>query len=190
MLFTENDSNLTTENGQFGVVEPAQRVKILLEHAHDIQGQGDSALLEIQVKRNNAFTPSNKVFRAVVGQIVEASRRTDFWTSRCELSIATARTSRKIDGAYQDVLTWARRLGDPRTYMDRIDRPGSANLAIRTFVRTFKSQGLTSSLEEYDCLMSNSCQRRALFGCEVKINGKESTKYRFMPDLQGTEKTQ
>jgi hypothetical protein len=32
---------------------------------------------------------------------VEASGRPDFWTTRYELSIAIARTSRKIDGAYQ-----------------------------------------------------------------------------------------
>lgn len=106
-------------------------------HAHD--ARGDPAVLEIQVKRTITFAPADQVFRAVVGQIVDASRRPDFWTSRYELGIATARTSRKIDGAYQDVLTWARQLGDAATFMARIDRPGSANDDMRTFVRTFKS---------------------------------------------------
>ena len=106
-------------------------------HAHDTHG--NPAVLEIQVKRSITFAPGDPVFRAVVGQIVEASRRPDFWTSRYELAIATARTSRKIDGAYQDVLTWARQLGDAATFTARIARPGSANDDMRTFVRTFKS---------------------------------------------------
>lgn len=106
-------------------------------HAHDAQGK--SAVLEIQVKRSITFTPSDSIFRAVVGQITEASRRPDFWTSYYELAIATARTSRKIDGAYQDVLTWARQLTDAETFMARIARPGSANDDMRTFVRTFKA---------------------------------------------------
>ncbi len=101
--------------------------------------RGDPAILEIQVKRSITFTPADPVFRAVVGQIIEAARRSDFWTSRYELAIATARTSRKIDSAYQDVLTWARQLGDATTFMTRIDRPGSANPDMRTFVCTIKS---------------------------------------------------
>ncbi len=109
----------------------------VIVRAHDPRGH--PAVLEIQVKRSISFAPSDPVFRAVVGQIVEASRRHDFWTSRYELGIATARTSWKIDGAYQDVLTWARQLGDATTFMARIDRPGSANLDMRTFVRSFKS---------------------------------------------------
>jgi hypothetical protein len=109
----------------------------VIVHAHD--ARGDLAVLEIQVKRGITFAPGDPIFRAVVGQIVEASRRPDFWTGRYELAIATAKTSRKIDGSYQDVLTWARQLGDAETFMARIDRPGSANEDMRTFVRTFKS---------------------------------------------------
>jgi hypothetical protein len=109
----------------------------VIVHAHDLRGQ--SAVLEIQVKRTITFTPSDEVFRAVVAQMVEVSRRPDFWTSRYELAIATARTSRKIDGAYQDVLTWARQLGSATVFKERIDRSGSANDDMRTFVRAFKS---------------------------------------------------
>ena len=106
-------------------------------HAHDARGK--PAVLEIQVKRSITFAPGDSIFRAIVGQIVEASHRPDFWTSCYELAIATARTSRKIDGAYQDVLTWARQLTDAATFMARIARPGSANDDMRTFVRTFKA---------------------------------------------------
>ena len=55
-------------------------------HAHD--GRGSPAVLEIQVKRSISFAPADPVFRAVVDQIVEASRRSDFWNSRYELAIA------------------------------------------------------------------------------------------------------
>jgi hypothetical protein len=109
----------------------------VIVHAHDVHGV--PVVLEIQVKRSITFASADPVFRAVVGQIVEASRRPDFWTTRYELAIATAQTSRQIAGAYQDVLTWARQLGDAATFTARIDRPGSANDNMRTFVRTFKS---------------------------------------------------
>ena len=109
----------------------------VIVYAHDMHG--NPSVLEIQVKRSITFAPTDPVFLEVVRQIAEASSRPDFWTSHYELAIATARTSRKIDGAYQDVLTWARQLGDAATFMARIDRPGSANDDMRTFVRTFKS---------------------------------------------------
>lgn len=109
----------------------------VIVRAHD--ASGDPAVLEIQVKRSITFAPGDQVFRDVVGQIVMASKRSDFWVTRYELAIATARTSRKIDGAYQDVLTWARQIGDAVTFTDRISRAGSANDDMRTFVRTFKS---------------------------------------------------
>jgi len=109
----------------------------VIVHAHDIRG--DPAVLEIQVKRRLTFAPSDPEFRSVVGQIAKAATRPDFWTSRYELAIAIARTSRKIDSAYQDVLTWARQLGDAATFMDRIARPGSANPDMSTFVSTFKT---------------------------------------------------
>ena len=109
----------------------------VIVRAHD--ASGDPAVLEIQVKRSITFAPGDQVFRDVVGQIVMASKRSDFWVTCYELAIATARTSRKIDGAYQDVLTWARQIGDAATFTDRISRAGSANDDMRTFVRTFKS---------------------------------------------------
>lgn len=108
----------------------------VIVHAHDAHGV--QAVLEIQVKRSIKFAPMDDVFRKVVGQIVKASERPDFWTTPYELAIATARTSQKIDGAYQDVLTWTRQIGDAPTFMGRINRPGLANDNMRTFVRTFK----------------------------------------------------
>ena len=109
----------------------------IIVHARDEHGQ--SAILEIQVKRSLSFAPSDQEFRQVVAQVAETSRRPEFFDSRYELAIAIARGSAKIEGAYQDVLTWARQLDSAKTFIARIERPGSANHAMRTFVNTFRS---------------------------------------------------
>ena len=110
----------------------------VIVHAHD--ASGTTAVLEIQVKREIAFSPADEVFRDVVQQIAAAARRPDFWTSRYELAVATAKTSAKISGPYQDVLTWARQLGSATTSTERINRAGSANDNMRTFVQTFRTR--------------------------------------------------
>ena len=110
----------------------------IIVHAHDASGA--TAVLEIQVKREIAFSPADDVFRDVVAQIAATARRPDFWTSRYELAVATAKTSAKISGPYQDVLTWARQLGSETTFIERINRAGSANGNMRTFVRTFRTR--------------------------------------------------
>jgi hypothetical protein len=107
-------------------------------HAHD--ASGTTAVLEIQVKREITFSPGDKVFRDVVVQIAAAARRPDFWTTRYELAVATAKTSAKIAGPYQDVLSWARQLGSATTFIERINRPGSANDTMRAFVGTFRAR--------------------------------------------------
>lgn len=115
-------------------------------HAHDID-TGAVAVLEIQVKRSITFASSDPVFRKVVGQIVKASKRSDFLTQRYELGIATTKGSFKIDGAYQDVLTLARQVGDAAKFAAQIGLIGAANEDMRTFVATFKKhlrdEGLT-----------------------------------------------
>lgn len=94
--------------------------------------------LQIQVKRSIAFSAGDAVFKRVVGQIVKAVAEPDFWNGRNELAIATSRSSRKIDGPYQDVLRWARQLGSATTFFDRLDRPGIASDDMRSFVNTFR----------------------------------------------------
>lgn len=127
----------TIDSIQFQRASEGRPLDDVIVHAHD--GSGNPATLEIQVKRTITFAPTDDVFRGVVSQIAKASQRTDFLSSRYELAIATARRSRKIDGAYQDVLTWARQLGNAATFFTCIDRPGSANEDMRTFVRTFRA---------------------------------------------------
>src|SRR5947209_11663391 len=58
-------------------------------HAHD--ARGEPAVLEVQVKRSLTFAPADPVFRDVMEQITKAARREDFWKSRYELAIATAK---------------------------------------------------------------------------------------------------
>jgi hypothetical protein len=107
-------------------------------YAHDNMS-GKPAVLEVQVKRSITFAAADPVFRKVVGQIVKASQRPDFLTQRYELAIATTKGSRKIDGAYQDVLTLARQIGGAATFAAQIDLAGVANDDMRAFVKTFKS---------------------------------------------------
>jgi hypothetical protein len=82
----------TIDSIQFQRAAEGRPLDDVIVHAHDTRG--DAAVLEIQVKRTISFAPADDLFRAY------------------ELAIATARISRKIDGAYQDVLTWARQLAN------------------------------------------------------------------------------
>lgn len=100
---------------------------------------GRDVVLEIQVKHAITFAPSDPVFRKVVAQIVKAAARADFDTMRYELAIATPRGSWKINGAYQDVLAWARQLQSAGVFMARIKRRGLANKDMRTFVEAFRA---------------------------------------------------
>lgn len=109
----------------------------VIVEAHD--ASGTVANLEIQVKRDMTFAPRDEVFKKVVGQIAAAVGSADFWIGRHELGIAVSRSSRKIDGPIQDVLTWARQLGDSKTFFERLTRPGSANADMREFVNTFRN---------------------------------------------------
>jgi len=109
----------------------------VIVHAHDVLGR--PGVLEVQVKRALTFAPADPVFCEVVGQIAKATRREDLWTSRYELAIATAKGSRKIDGAYQDVLRWARAVGSAEVFFQRLRRKGSANDDMRALVETFRA---------------------------------------------------
>jgi len=110
----------------------------VIVHAHD--ASGSTGVLEIQVKREIRFSPGDDVFRDVVRQIAAAARRPDFWTSRYELAIATAKVSARIAGPYQDVLTWARQVESAATFMGRVNRAGSGNDDMRAFVNTFRTR--------------------------------------------------
>ena len=105
--------------------------------AHD--RAGNAALLEIQVKLTITFAPKDEVFRSVVEQIAKSCSKPGFWAANHQLAIATSAGSRKIDRAYQDVLTWARQIGDAKTFMEQLRRSGSSNPYMRTFVDTLRT---------------------------------------------------
>lgn len=109
----------------------------VIVHAHE-KTTGNAATLQIQVKRSIQFAPGDAVFKKVAGQVAKAIADPNFWTGRNELAIATAGTSRKIDGPYQDVLRWARQLGSAKAFFERLNRSGIANKDMRTFVGTLR----------------------------------------------------
>ena len=120
----------------------------IVVHAHD--RQGNNAVLEIQVKRTVSFAPSDREFKKIVGQISEVSRDDRFQSRKHELAVAVAHTSQRIDASYQDVLTWARQLGSHDSFFRRINRSGSANCSMRTFVRTFRDDLREAGLADND----------------------------------------
>ncbi len=107
-----------------------------------IQGRdkgGRVATLETQVKRSITFAPSDEVFQDVVKQVKKAMDNPGFWASHHQLAVAIARTTQRIETAYQDVLSWARNIEDATTFHARLTRGGEANDAMRSFVSTFRN---------------------------------------------------
>ena len=144
----------------------------VIVHAHDAQGK--PALLEVQVKKGIKFSPTDPVFRSVVQQIAEVSHKPEFFNSRYELGIAISRTSQKIDGAYQDVLTWARQLSDATTFINRINRAGSANDAMRAFVNTFKAHLQQSGVAHDDQIVWQILRRTQILVFDFTSTGSAS----------------
>lgn len=128
----------TTDRVEFQRGEDGFPLDDVVIHAHE-NASGSAATLQIQVKRSIQFSSSDAVFKKVVGQIAKVIAEPDFWTRRNELAIATAGSSRKIDGAYQDVLRWARQLGSAKAFFERLNRSGTASNDMRTFVGTLRA---------------------------------------------------
>lgn len=95
---------------------------------------GEATTLEIQVKRTITFAPADGEFRDVVRQIAASAGQ----TGRREFAVATSQHTSRIDGPYQEVLAWARQLGDAPTFMQRLARPNCASDPMRKFVATFR----------------------------------------------------
>jgi hypothetical protein len=104
-----------------------------------VTNAGEPALLEVQVKRTITFAPADPVFKDVVGQLAQAFEKLDLSNDRHQFAVATARTSFKITGPYQDVLRWAREVGSASTFIERINRKNVANEDMRTLVATVRS---------------------------------------------------
>jgi hypothetical protein len=162
----------TLERVEFQRAGEGHPLDDVIVHAHDAQGK--PALLEVQVKKGVTFAPTDRIFRSVVSQIVQAARKPEFLNSRQELAIAISRTSHKIDGSYQDVLTWARELGDAATFINRINRPGSANDAMRTFVNTFRSHLREEGAAHDDEFVWQLLRRLQIFVFDFTAKGSNS----------------
>lgn len=98
-------------------------------------GQAGDSILEIQSKRDITFSPGDSVYQDFASQIAR-SMVGSVPADRHLLGIATQRTSRKISGAYQDVLKWARTMESAAAFFTRLDARGIASKDMRDFVAT------------------------------------------------------
>ncbi|MCE8556590.1 hypothetical protein KBY29_19955 [Ruegeria pomeroyi] len=98
-------------------------------------GASGDTLLEIQSKRDIQFSPKDPVYKDVALQIA-SSTIGDVPAERHLFGIATQRTSRKISGAYQDVLGWARSAATADEFFTRLKATGVANDDMRKFIET------------------------------------------------------
>ncbi|MFN6960689.1 MAG: hypothetical protein ACK4N6_00475, partial [Rhodocyclaceae bacterium] len=108
-----------------------------------------TVLLEIQSKRDISFSPKDSVYADVAAQIAR-SKSGSVAEERHYLGIATQRTSRKISGAYQDVLKWAAKAKDAKAFFDRLAARGVANGAMREFVATSRKHFTANGIEDKD----------------------------------------
>ncbi len=136
---------------------------------------GAAAVIEVQVKRDITFAPSDPVFKSVVGQIASASAQNGFWDRTHELAIATAHASRKITGSYQDVLTWARELGSAKEFMARIGRRGSANPDMRSFVSTFRTNLQAAGVDDEEGMVWRLLRRMQIHVYDFTSQGSASS---------------
>jgi len=116
-----------------------------------IKGAGarGDVLLEIQSKRDIQFSPKDAVYKDVAHQIA-SSTIGDVPAERHLFGIATQRTSRKISGAYQDVLGWARSAETASEFFTRLGAKGVANDDMRAFVATTRAHLVAGGVPDED----------------------------------------
>lgn len=112
-------------------------------------GPAGGFVLEIQSKRDITFSPQDSVYQDVASQIAR-SVVGSVPADRHFLGIATQRTSRKISGAYQDVLKWARTMEDAAAFFTRLDARGIASKDMRDFVATTRKHLVAGGVADDD----------------------------------------
>lgn len=115
---------------------------------HGVGPSGDT-LLEIQSKRDLTFSPKDAVYREVAEQIAR-SQLNDVPEELHFLGIATQRTSRKISGAYQDVLKWASAAETSVQFYKRLNTKGVSNAAMREFESTSRQNLVAGGVVDDD----------------------------------------
>ena len=113
-----------------------------------VGASGDS-VLEIQSKRDITFSPQDSVYKEVAFQIARSVVGT-VPADRHFLGIATQRTSRRISGAYQDVLKWARTMEYAGAFFTRLNARGIANNDMRDFVSTTRKHLVAGGVTDDD----------------------------------------
>ncbi|WP_373987816.1 hypothetical protein [Duganella sp. BuS-21] len=112
-------------------------------------GPSGDVVLEIQSKRDITFSPQDSVYRDVASQIAR-SVVGSVPADRHFLGIATQRTSRKISGAYQDVLKWAQTMENAAAFFTRLGAKGIASKDMRDFVATTRKHLVASGVVDED----------------------------------------
>ena len=112
-------------------------------------GPAGDSILEIQSKRNITFSPGDSVYKDVASQLAQ-SVADSVPAERHLLGIATQRTSRKISGAYQDVLKWARTMESAAAFFTRMDARGIASKDMRDFVATTRRHFVANGTADDD----------------------------------------
>jgi hypothetical protein len=112
-------------------------------------GPSGGVILEIQSKRDITFSPQDSVYHDVASQIAR-SVVGSVPADRHFLGIATQRTSRKISGAYQDVLKWARTMESAAAFFTRLDAKGIASKDMREFVATTRKHLVAGGVADDD----------------------------------------
>ena len=103
-----------------------------------INADGTDAFLDIQAKRTIDFTRADANFADVVRRLWATSQMQQFATTRYEMAVAVARTSTRIERDCQQVLQWARQLGDGGSFAAHMQRAGFASNGMRGFVDAFR----------------------------------------------------
>ncbi|WP_299391413.1 hypothetical protein [Pelagibius sp.] len=108
------------------------------------------SLLEIQSKRTVRFSPKDSVFEEVCQQIATAAVSSELSDDRHQLAVATQRTSYKISGPYQDVLSWSRAVNTSAAFFNRLNAKGVASPDMREFVNSFRTNLVAAGIDDDD----------------------------------------
>lgn len=116
---------------------------------HGRMPDGASATLEIQVKRDITFAPKDKVFRDVVEQIAEVTKKATFTNEIYELAVATATATGPM-ASYQELLSRARSHASAAAFFRHLNTPGLYNPGHCKFVNTLRTHLKTFGADDSD----------------------------------------
>lgn len=145
---------------------------------HGVGPSGD-ALLEIQSKRDITFTPGDAVYKDVATQIAR-SQPTEVAEDRHFLAIATQRNSRKISGAYQDVLRWAAADENAEDFYARLKAKGVGNADMRTFVDTTRANLVAAGVADEPKIIWRLLRRMLILEFDFEARAPLSRSYGLM----------